>query len=749
MKRFKALQACLAFTMIILSVLMTGCGSEGQTGHWLPSSAPTVTAVVPLNNAPSVAINTKTITAAFSEAMNPDTLTTASFTLACGGTPVTGGGAVTYLAADNMATLPLPAATNLPPSTVCTATITTAAEDVDGYGLANNYVWTFTTAADNTAPTVTAVVPLNNATGVAINTKKITAAFSEPMDPATLTTASFTLSCGGPITGGGAVTYQLAGSVATLPLPAADLQADTLCTATITTAAEDLAGNALASNYVWTFRTGLTRDTTRPRVTSTFPATTIPGPTTGVPANTAITATFNEDMSPATINAASFTLTGPGTTPVAGVSVPVTYVIGGRTATFTPAAPLTAGTTYTATITTAATDLANNALAGNQAALPAASNYLWTFTVVAAVPPAHITVASVFPVNLAPAVCPGSSISATFTVPSGLKIDPATVVAGTTFIVTGPSPAVTAVDGSVALDATGRIATFTPLSTLAVGTYTATIKGGAIGVKDLALPQNTMVSDRIWTFTVVPATGVCLAPIPLNSAAPFGSLSCAALSGSTMGPTGTTVNGDIGTTLTHTSITNFVGGGTPATPGIVNGTIYASDLPNPGDLTSATAVADAYLAFQAAQTVGATGTVIPTSDLGAIAGFGPNPLTPGTFKAGAYASGSSIAISTAMTLDPQGDANAVWIFYAPTTLTTSGTGNIILLAPAQAKNVFWVVGSSATLGAPAFSGNILAATAISVTTTGVTVDGRLLVSGPTCAAVTWDAHLHTLNVPAP
>jgi len=608
---------------------------------------------------------------------------------------------------------------------------------------------------DATAPMVTAVVPLNNATGVAINTKIITAAFNELMDPATLNSASFTLACpaGTPVTG--VVTYQNAGSLATLTLPATpNLPENTLCTATITTAATDLAGNHLAGIYVWTFRTGITPDTTRPRVTITAPVTTIPlpTPTPGVPTNTAITAVFTEDMNPATITAASFTLTGPGLTPVPGATIPVTYVVGSRTAIFWPAAALTAATTYTATITTAATDLAGNQLAGNQAPLPAASNYIWTFTTASVVPPSSITVLSINPAAGAGGVCPGAAINATFTVPSGLRMDPLTLVAGTTFTVTGPSPSTTIVNGTVTLDmATGRIATFTPQNPLAVGTYTVTIKGGVSGVKDLALPANTMANDfRVppWTFTVVSATGLCLAPIPLNSAAPFGALSCAALTGSTMGPTGTTVNGDIGTRLTHTSITNFVGGGTPATPGIVNGTIYASDLPTAGNLTSATAVADAYVAFLAAQTIGLTGTVIPTSDLGAIAGFGP-PAVPGKFYAGAYMSGTSIAISTNMTLDPQGNANAVWIFYASSTLTTSGTGNIILLPPAQAKNVFWVIGSSATLGAPAFSGNILAATAISVATTGVTVDGRLLVSGPTCAAVTWDAHLHTLNVPAP
>jgi hypothetical protein len=499
-------------------------------------------------------------------------------------------------------------------------------------------------------------------------------------------------------------------------------------------------------------------DVTRPRVVSTVPITTDPGPTLSVPTNTLITALFTEEMAQASIQAVgTVTVTCTPSCVSDTLAGTVSYAVGSRTMIFTPTPAgtlLEASKTYTVTISTAATDVAGNALAGNQSPLPAASSYVWSFSTAAApIPPANITVASVFPINTAPAVCPSSSISATFTVPDPiLRINPLTVTAST-FIVTGPGVsgpvvAAAAIDGRT-VDVTGLIATFKPAAPLTPGLYTARIVSGADGVTDTAIPGNQLAADYTWTFTVVPATGVCLSPIPLNSAEPFGAISCAAVSGSTMGPTGTTINGDLGTTLTSTSITNFVGGGSPATPGIVNGTIYASDLPNPGDLTSATAIADVYIAYLAAQIIGLTGDVVPISDLGAVAGFGPNPLTPGTYKAGAYQSGSSLAISTPMTLDAQGDANAVWIFYAPSSLTTSGLGSILLINNAQAKNVFWVVGSSATLSAPSFSGNVLAATAISVTTVGVTVDGRLLTSGPTCAAVTWDAHLHTVNVPAP
>lgn len=192
-------------TALLLTALVAGCGGGGGGGRdpilgagdiGNVAGAPTVTLVAPLPKATGVPINTKIITAAFSEAMDPATLTAASFTLACpAGTPVTG--AVSYLATGNVATLTLPAGANLPPSTVCTATITTAAKDATGVPLASNFVWTFTTglATDTTPPTVTGTTNLNGATGVAVNTK-IVFTYSEPIDPLTINATTFTVKQG-------------------------------------------------------------------------------------------------------------------------------------------------------------------------------------------------------------------------------------------------------------------------------------------------------------------------------------------------------------------------------------------------------------------------------------------------------------------------------------------------------------------------------------------------------------------------
>lgn len=248
-------------------------------------------------------------------------------------------------------------------------------------------------------PTVTAVIPVVSATAVPINTKIITAAFNKAMNPATLTTTTFTLVCGGTsIAGGGAVTYLAAGNVATLPLPAAtDLPSNALCTARMTTGAADLDGNALANDYVWTFTTGAAADTTRPLVLRTVPATTNPGPTLAV-SNPKIQAIFNENMSPASITAAgTMTVTqAPGAISVPGAVIPVTYNSNNKTATFIPLNPLVDNVTYTVTIKGsgpgAATDVANNALAGNSALPLDANDYVWSFTPTATVVPQPLVI---------------------------------------------------------------------------------------------------------------------------------------------------------------------------------------------------------------------------------------------------------------------------------------------------------------------------------------------------------------------
>lgn len=730
---------------------------------------PTVTGVAPVDNATNVPINNTIITASFSEPMQAIT-GSASFVLTCAAPCVNPTGSVALNGSSRIATYTLTSPASLTAQTLYTATVTGARSIATGLALSHPFVWHFTTgiAADVTKPRVTVTEPITTIPGPTLGVPSntvITARFTEDMAPGTIDSASFTLTCVAPcVSPAGNVNYTVGSRTAAF-VPVALLVPATTYTATITTAAKDLAGNALAgnqaplpaaSNYVWTFTTDVAPDTTRPRVTVTVPVTSNPGPTNGVSANTAISAEFTEDMDPATITAASFTVkcSLPCVSP-AGV---VSYTVGTRTAAFVPSAPLAAGETYTATVSTFAKDLAGNALAGNQAPLPAASDYVWTFT--SAEP---LSVLSTVPIKAALAVCPNATVNATFGVPSGTRMDPLTVNS-TTFTVTGPGPAFApVVAASVVIDnASGHIATFTPLALLTTGnTYTAVIKGGSTGVMDRAIPANHMNGNYTWTFTVGPATGACLIPIDLGSGSPFGNFGGNA--GMTNSGLQTVVNGDIGTTAVSTLVTGFhdVGPGciyteTPLNVGTVNGRIYTSAPPPtvacPTEGTAATALiaskarADILIAYNkmVALPMG------PDPGAGSLAGL---VLTPGVYTA---AGGSFMIQGSDLTLDGQGNANGVWVFQMATTLTVGGPGasfprNIILVNGAQAKNVFWQVGSAATINAAGggnFVGTIVSQAGTAVSTAGntaiVTVDGRLLSLGAAVTVVDT-----VINVPAP
>jgi len=176
--------------------------------------------------------------------------------------------------------------------------------------------------------------------------------------------------------------------------------------------------------------------------------------------------------------------------------------------------------------------------------------------------------------------------------------------------------------------------------------------------------------------------------------------SYAVLAGQTVTNTGpSTINGDLGVTP-GAAITGFP-------PGTVNGTVHAADavaLQAQSDLT--TAYNDA---------AGRTPPAAVPSDLGGL-----------TLTGGVYKSASALQLTGALTLDAQGDPNSVFIFQAASTLITASASRVNLINGAQPCNVFWQVGSSATLGTSSvFVGNIMALTSISMNNA-VTVQGRAL-----------------------
>jgi len=564
-------------------------------------------------------------------------------------------------------------------------------------------------------PTVTATSPLATTpivTGVAVNSS-ISATFSRDMLAASITTSSFTLACpvGTPITG--TVTYVDASRAATLT-PASNLPADTICTATITTTAQDTVGTPLASAFVWQFRTASAPDTTRPRVTSTVPST----DATNVAINAAVSATFTEEMAPATITGSSFTLTGPGTTAVAGS---VSYAVGSRTATFTPTNNLPSFTLMTATVTMAATDLAGNELAGNQAPLPAASDYVWTFTTGAVPDTVAPRITLTNPADLQTNVAIDANVHASFSEP----MNPLTITNVTfTLQETGP-PLGALIDGLVTYNVATNIASFDPQDDLQPGTsYTATVTSAAT---DLA--GNNLVAGLVpnpWTFTTAAAV-VPIQPlaIDLGAAESFG-----IAAGAGMTTTGiTVVNGDIALSPTGTctdatgipancAVNPHVGDGNGLT---VNGSIYfAADAFDNG-VTAALVKDDLTTAWNQGQAFVPDSATVAGDQLSSV-----TPYLPGIRQ---NANLNFAAGGTAI-FDAQGDANAVWIFQVDTDFTDSGTlllpTEIILQNGAQARNVWFVVGRDAVIGdGSIWNGNVLAGRDFTVNI-GATMVGRAL-----------------------
>jgi len=213
-----------------------------------------------------------------------------------------------------------------------------------------------------------------------------------------------------------------------------------------------------------------TIDTAAPTVSDISPAS----GATDVALATVVTATFSERMDESTITTGSFTLDG-----VAGS---VSYDFGSYTATFTPAANLTEGTTYTATLTTAVTDAAGNALG---------AEYSWSFTTTTddTTPP---TVVSTSPASDEIDVAVGANITATFSE----AMDVATITTGS-FTVAG-------VSGSVSYNSVTYTATFNPSANLAYETtYTASL---STAITDAA--GNPLTSTYSWSFTTEEESGV-------------------------------------------------------------------------------------------------------------------------------------------------------------------------------------------------------------------------------------------------
>jgi hypothetical protein len=423
----------------------------------------------------------------------------------------------------------------------------------------------------------------------------------------------------------------------------------------------------------------LTPFVVNPTVNSTDPVNNA----TGVALNRMIVVTFSEPMDQATINSLTFTLKQ-GTTLVTGT---VTY--SGTTATFTPSTTLAASTIYTGTITTGSKNIEGIALA---------SNFILSFTTGSAPDNILPTVISTDPLNNAINVERNKIIALTFSE----AMDLSTINTSTFTLKQGT----TVIPGTVAYS--GTTATFTPANILTAGTvYSATITNGA---KDLA--GNALATNTVWSFTIG-STLAALAGVDLGASGNYVILAKTAI---TNVPT-STITGDMGISPAAASyITGFaiVKATGYATAAQVTGKIYAADMAAPTGTNLTTAVNNMLTAY-----TDAAGRPFPDySELGT-GNIGGKTLAPGLYKWT-----NSVTMPSNVTIS--GSATDVWIFQIAGNLNMSTSVLITLTGGALAKNVFWQVAGTVTLGASShFEGILMSKTAITFQT-GASINGRAL-----------------------
>jgi len=318
------------------------------------------------------------------------------------------------------------------------------------------------------------------------------------------------------------------------------------------------------------------------------------------------------------------------------------------------------------------------------------------------------TVVSTTPADAATNVCVNQAPNATFS----QAMNPASISA-TSFTLTDPAGA--PVPGAVAMDSANKVATFTPSADLLpTTTYKATINGGASGATNSS--GQALAANKTWTFTTDDGTCKVQTPVALGAASTFGAASGVAINNT---GTLTKITGDAGA-ASPASITglhdstgaayNEVAG---TNVGEVSGIIYTDTAPDNG-AKFASVRSDVTTAFN--ELVARGGGTDPSNGTGGE--LGGLTLPPGVYLA------DSFKVTTGdLTLDAQGDPNAVWVFQCsgagpgPVIGDNTAPRNVTLVGGAQAKNVYWASNGSATInavGGGTVAGTIIALESVTV-----------------------------------
>ena len=281
-------------------------------------------------------------------------------------------------------------------------------------------------------------------------------------------------------------------------------------------------------------------------------------------------------------------------------------------------------------------------------------------------------------------------------------MDPVTVNSSTFTLTQGT----TSIPGTVTYS--GTTATFTPTNVLAaVTTYKATITTGA-----KSLTGNSLAANTSWSFTTGGST-TALAVVNLGTAGNYLILAKTAITNIAT----SALTGDLGLSPAATSyitgfaLTNSTG---YATSSQVTGSIYAADMVSPTPVNLTTAINNMGTAY-----TDAAGR--PSPDFSEL---GTGNIGGKTLVAGLYKWSNNVTIPSDVSIS--GSATDVWIFQIAGNLTMSSAKNITLSGGALAKNIFWQVAGTVTLGTTShFEGIILSMTGITFQT-GASMNGRAL-----------------------
>jgi len=727
--------------------------TKDTTWSFATGTLPFITITHPQNGNANVPLETK-VTATFSKMMNITTINAATFTLKQGTTTVSG--LVTY---EDMT------ATFTPTSSLLygveyTATITTGAKDLSNKSIPADSTWKFTTGilVLPVLPYVVSTDPANADINVALD-KVITATFSKVMDNTTINSSTFKL-MNGTIPVLGFVTYTGNDGIFT---PASPLLNGVTYDATITTGAKDLDGNALAIDKKWSF-------TTIPAIIQ-YTATLSSNPPAG--GSTSGGGLFNAGTSVTAIATANtdYTFTNWTENGIIVSALPsYTFMLNGNrnlVANFTSpkmtitlsSNPILGGTTSGAglfdsgsSVTVTATPSVNYQFTNwteNGLIVSALANYTFTVnsnrTLVANFTAIQYTVSvSANPfaggnVNGGGLFNAGTPVTVTATANAGFTFEKWTdggvqvsTLANYTFTLNSNKTLVanfTAIQYNVSLSAIpsaggnvtggGLFNAGTPVTVTATANAGYTFEEWTDGGVQISTSANytfTLNSNKTlvanFTATISGPPGV-----DLGSAGNF-----AILAGSGVSNTGVTtkITGDVGSFPTAT-MNGLLSGN-------VIGTLYIVASPIVG-----TAKTDLTTAYNDAQGRSTSAISLP-GQLGGLT------LAPGLYVNSSTSGISGTGANGILTLDAGGNPNAVWIFKMGSTLITDAGTSIVLAGGAQAKNIYWSVGTSATLGTNSiFFGNILADQSITLTT-GANLTGRALTR---IGAVTLDTNTVT------